>query len=130
MAAVRGVGVSLSLQNLAEFGLEADPNMLNLDARLFADLHDWQRIVDPAPQSFALGGPVPSGPNPVAELRDSVLMGLQDPRIPSGHRQSTWGSLIGALSDAGVQTDGETLKSLPVRLELTDELVERLLGLG
>ena len=82
--------------------------------------------MDPAPQSFAFGGPWPSGPNPVAELRQGVLLGLQHGPIPTGHRQSTWGGLLGALSELGVETDAETLKSLPLHLELSDELVERL----
>ena len=33
---------------------------------------------------------------------------------------------VGALSELGVETDAETLKSLPLHLELSDELVERL----
>ncbi|MCA1703975.1 MAG: hypothetical protein LC808_12195 [Actinobacteria bacterium] len=60
MAAVKGVGVSLSVQDLTVFGIEPDPSIQNTDARLFADLADWRRIVDPNPQSFAVGGAPPS----------------------------------------------------------------------
>jgi hypothetical protein len=125
MAAVKGVGVSLSVQDLTVFGIEPDPSIQNTDARLFADLADWRRIVDPHPQSFAVGGAPPSS---LAELRQVVSISLQHGQIPSGHRSSCWGGLLDDLSELGIETDAETLKSLPLHLELTDELVERLVA--
>jgi hypothetical protein len=94
---------------------EGDPNIVNLSIKLFAVLEMGVAVFDPRPQSQGMGfnrGSIKG----VAGLEDYLISSLRYDELPAEHRKAHWQPLLGELEKYEIQSDPETLRSLPFEL--------------
>jgi hypothetical protein len=116
-----GAGVSLGEREPEEAREDAHVKFI---VRLFVDLDDYGRIVDPQRSGMTLGVAPPVS---LAAIRATIEAHLiAGPNPPSSdHRARTWARLIRELSDKGIAVEAETLQALPFRLEIDYRVIER-----
>jgi hypothetical protein len=116
-----GAGVSLGQRELEEAREEAHVKFI---IRLFVDLDDYGRIVDPQASGMTLGVAPPVSLAAIrATIEDHLIAGPNQPS--SEHRAHTWERLVRELSDKGIAVDAKTLQALPFRLEIDYRVIER-----
>jgi hypothetical protein len=107
-----------------------NPDSRAFQVRLFAELEDGWRIVDPRPApSFSVTTRLPRGARSLSTLRYVILNAIVEPEVTTDCRSSRWSGLVEELKEEGVGVDPETLRALPVHVHFTPELIERF-GMG
>jgi hypothetical protein len=115
MARVESVGGIATLQRVEV----EDPDLVNVNVRLFAKLDSGLMAVDRSPQSVNAGVARADLP----ELGGLVQEALRSDAMTAGHRASAWGGVLDDLRETfGISTDAETLMSLPFDLVADGEL--------
>lgn len=96
-----------------------DPDLVNVNVRLFAKLDSGLLAVDRSPQSINAG----VSREDLAELGSLIPQALRSDEMTAGRRASAWGGVLDELRETfGVSTDAETLMSLPFDLVADGEL--------
>ena len=115
MARVESAGGIATLQR----GDTGDPDLVDVNVRLFAKLDSGLLAIDRNPQSVNAG----IHRADLHDLPSLIQQALRSDELTSDHRASAWGGVIEDLRETfGVSTDPETLMSLPFDLLADGEL--------
>lgn len=93
----------------------ADPNIVNLNIKLFVVLSFGAAVFDPRPQSQGIGFQRGSIKDLTA-LEDHLVSSLRYDELPAEHRKAHWQSVLDELVQYEIASDPETLRSLPFEL--------------
>jgi hypothetical protein len=123
VARVKSIGGIVSMTNLEAMPTapQADPDIVNLNVRLFALLDIGLTVVDPQPQSMGMGTSR-DGLTTVDHLEELVQGSLRASILPAGHRKAYWQRVVDELTLFDIHTDPETLQALPFELLVTREV--------
>jgi hypothetical protein len=115
MARVESAGGIATVQRVDS----EDPELVNVNVRLFAKLDSGLLAVDRSPQRVNAG----IARTDLPDLASLIPEALRSADLGSGHRASAWGGVLDDLRETfGVHTDPETLMSLPFDLVPDGEL--------
>jgi len=96
-----------------------DPDLVNVNVRLFAKLDSGLLAIDRGPQSINAGVARVDLP----DLASLIPEALRSAEMTANHRASAWRGVLDDLRETyGIRTDPETLMSLPFDLVADGEL--------